>query len=200
MHAAQSNEFLGAIGHNHVISPLGYGKILKTVVRGTPVRSAVEQYAIHCIAAQFFSQILYIPRVYELVDRCSYTMAHLMPGRYVPPAAYKTNMEFLQELNRFFKFMMAEGYYPFNFTILLHENGMYSLLDFSQFGSYHRGTVRLKHLLTPISLFDAERYYGILSFLVSHEIILDRAEPVTDSEKIDILLADDSSCGLPIDL
>jgi hypothetical protein len=197
MHAAQFNEFVGAIGHHHIISPIGYGKIMKTVVRGTPVRSATEQHAIHVIAAQFFSHILYVPRVYELVDQRSYVMAHLLPGHYVSSEFYKTNMEFLKELNRFFKFMMAEGYYPFNFTILHHETGMYSLLDFSQFGTYHRGTVRFKHLLNPISLFDAERNYGILSFLVSHEMIIDHTDYYSDSEKIDILLADDVACGLP---
>ncbi len=74
--------------------------------------------------------------------------------------------------------MIGEGYYPYNYTVLYHETGQYTLMDFSQFGTYQGGYVQLKHLRRPISLFDAERTYGILSFLVSAEI-------VPDSEKIE---------------
>lgn len=178
MHAAQLNEFLGAWGQHHVISPIGYGKVIKTVRRGASVRSAAEQHVIHNIATQFFSPLIHIPPVYELLDNNSYVMGHAAPGHYVRSDIFKTNMHFLQELNRFYKFMIAEGYYPYNYTILYHETGQFTLLDFSQFGTYQGGLVQFKHIKTPIDLFEAERHYGMISFLVSAEIIL-------DSEKIE---------------
>lgn len=178
MHAAQLNEFLGAIGQHHVISPIGYNKVVKSVRRGAPVRSAAEQHAIHTVAAQFFSPILVIPPVFELLDNYSYVMYHVPPGQYVRPSIFKSNMQFLSELNRFYKHMMAEGYYPFNYTILYHESGQLTLLDFSQFGTLNNGMIKFKHLTSPISLFDAERHYGILSFLVTTEEVL-------SSEKIE---------------
>jgi hypothetical protein len=183
MHAAQLNEFLGAFGQNHIISPIGYGKVMKTVRRGSPVRSATEQHTIHNIAAQFFSPLIFIPRVHELIDTRSYLMDHVAPGHYLRTDFYKTNMHFIQELNRFYKHMIAEGYYPFNYTILYHETGQYTLMDFSQFGTYQDGAVQFKHLKKPINLFEAERHYGILSFLVTTEIVL-------DSEKIEICVYD----------
>lgn len=173
MHPAQSNEFLGAIGQHHIISPIGYGKIVKTVRRGALVRSATEQHTIHSIAAQFLSPLILIPSVYEIVDRCSYIMAHMPPGHYVRTELFKTNMEFLSELNRFYKYMMAEGYYPYNFTILYHTWGQFTLMDFSQFGTYQEGLVQFKHLKGPIDLFTAERHYGILSFIVSSADLAD---------------------------
>jgi len=185
MHPAQSNEFVGAIGQHHVISPIGYSKVVKTIRRGAPVRSAVEQHSIHCIAAQFFSPLIVIPPVYELLDRCSYLMSHIPPGRYVRTEIFKTDMKFLGELNSFYKFMMAEGYYPFNYTVLYHEWGQFSLIDFSQFGTYQDGLVQFKHLKSPISLFDAERHYGILSFVVTTELVI-------DSEKIESSVYDPS--------
>lgn len=151
---------------------------MKTVRRGAPVRSAAEQHTIHNIAAQFFSPLILIPRVYELLDARSYLMDHVAPGHYVRTDIYKTNMNFIQELNRFYKYMIAEGYYPFNYTILYHETGQFTLMDFSQFGTYQGGAVRFKHLKQPIDLFEAERHYGMISFLVTAEIVL-------DSEKIE---------------
>ena len=183
MHAAQLNEFLGAIGQHHVISPIGYNKVVKSVRRGAPVRSAAEQHAIHTVAAQFFSPLISVPPVYDLINRNAYIMGHIAPGHYVRPEIYKTNMNFLQELNRFYKYIISEGYYPYNYTVLYHDWGQFTLLDFSQFGTYQGGLVQFKHLKTPIDLFEAERHYGMLSFLVSTEIIL-------DSEKIEVCVYD----------
>ena len=172
MYAAQQNEFLGVIGHNHVISPIGYGRVLKTVKRGASVRSATEQHAIHTIAAQYFSPILRIPRVYECVSNHTYVMEHVPPGHFVSPTFYKNGELFLEELNRFFKYMLSEGYFPYNFTILYHEDHTFSLLDFSQFGTYANEFVKFKHLIHPIHLFEAERHFGILSFLLSDSLLL----------------------------
>ena len=176
MYAAQQNEFLGVIAHHHVISPIGYGKVLKSVKRGAPVRSATEQHTIHSIAAQYSSPILRIPRVYECVSHRAYIMEHVAPGHFVPPCLYKNGEMFLEELNRFFKYMLQEGYFPYNFTILYHEDNTFSLLDFSQFGTVADGLVKFKHLVHPIHLFVAERHYGILSFLLSDSLLLGSAK------------------------
>ena len=154
---------------------------MKSVRRGAPVRSAAEQHTIHTIAAQFFSPLICVPVVYDLIDRNAYIMSHAPPGHYVRSEFYKSNMHFLQELNKFYKHMMAEGYYPYNYTVLYHETGHFTLLDFSQFGTYQEGLVQFKHLKRPISLFEAERHYGILSFLVSAEFIVDSNSLVYES-------------------
>jgi hypothetical protein len=169
MHFAQVNEFVGAHGQFSVISPIGYEMILKKVRKGAPVRSATEQHTIHELAAQFCSPVLKIPRVYDLIDSKSYIMEHRPPGNYVPSQAYKGHQILIQELVRFYQFMVNSGYYPFGFTILQHPDGTYSLFDFGQFGSVEKDHVKFKHLIKPIHNLLADRIYGILNFLLDIE-------------------------------
>jgi hypothetical protein len=171
MHAAQNNEFVGAYGHHHILSPIGYGRMMKTVIRGTPTRSAAEQHSIHTNATQFLSHVIRIPAVYQLVNRNTYIMEHMPCGHFVNPIQYKCDMRLLCALNEFFRYMLREGYFPYNFTLLANEDGTYTLLDFSQFGDYQDGLVKLKHLTHPITLLEAEKAYGIMSFLCVDEFI-----------------------------
>lgn len=191
MHAAQFNEFVGAYGHHHILSPIGYGRMLKTVIRGTPVRSAAEQFVIHSIATHFCSNLIRIPAVYELMNRNSYVMEHMMCGHFVSPVQYKCDMRLMYALNEFFRHMLREGYFPYNFTLLANPDGTYTLLDFSQFGDYQDGQVKMKHLIKPITLFEAEKAYGIMSFLCVEEFL-------EFPTKIEVCLSDEPESGAAI--
>lgn len=170
LHFAQRNEFVGAHGLYSIIHPLGYGKILKKMKRGAPVRSAVEQYEIHCIANRFVSPILKIPKAYELFGTDSYSMEHILPhGEFIPFQHYKQFPGLMCELNRFFGYMVSEGYFPYKFTILYYPGDIFILLDFSLFGSYNNGMVKFKHRIRPVQLMVAEYMYGLLSFLIFEE-------------------------------
>ena len=75
--------------------------------------------------------------------------------------------------------MISHGYYPHGFTVLNHTNGTYTLLDFSQFGTVQGGMIRFRHLLRPINMLEAEKSYGLVSFLFPDGILIegDYSEP-----------------------
>jgi hypothetical protein len=182
IHFAQVNEFVGAIGQHSIIHPLGYGKVLKRIHRGAPVRSAVEQHMIHSIAADFSSPLIHIPKVYELIDTRSYTMEYLLPGGVlVSSENYVSFPSLIRELNKFFYHMFSNGYFPYNFTILYYPNNTFALFDFSEFGSVDNGLIQFKHLLHPIHLTLAEQTYGILRFITSK-----KAPTPNNPEKIEV--------------
>lgn len=189
MHPAQVNPFVGARGLNHLISPIGYNLIQKNILRGSNVRSAVEQYEIHCQAYEFQSDVLKIPRPECLCGTYCYVMEAAPSGYYFDARNYRRDHAFLHELNRFYHHMISRGYYPHGFTCLDHTNGTYSLLDFSQFGSVQGGMIRFKHLASPINMLDAEKSYGLVSFLFPDGILIegDCSEPdqVQEPEKIE---------------
>ena len=173
MHFAQHNEFVGAYGTYSILHPLGYGKLLKKVKHGAPVRSAVEQYTIHKLANDFESDLLRIPKAHDLISPTSYTMEHIITGgTYIPSKDYKHFPSLITELNKFYGFMVLQGYFPYKFTILYNAtNSNFILLDFSLFGDYSNGAVKLRHILSPIPFLIAERTYGLISFFVVQEKI-----------------------------
>jgi hypothetical protein len=200
MHPAQQNEFVGAFGKNHVLSPLGYGLFLKTVVRGTRVRSADEQFLIQKIAQDFDSPILYIPKVGELISRVSYTMEQLYYGTYVPPQYYRFSHSLLKELVRFYFFMNERGYFPYGYTLLaFHGNSeslgeRFALIDFSLFGSLSMGQVYFKHIGRRLPILEAEIHYGLVQLLVEHPEKIEASLRTSNDGGVAI----ESSCTNPI--
>jgi hypothetical protein len=200
MHPAQQNEFVGAFGHHHVLSPLGYGIFLKTVVRGTRVRSAREQFVIQQIAQDFDSPILHIPKVGELVSRVSYTMEQLYYGTYVPPKYYRFSHPLLKELVRFYFYMNERGYFPYGYTLLaFHGNGesigeRFALIDFSLFGTLSTGQVYFKHICRRLPILEAEIQYGLVQMLVEHPEKIEESLRVRNDSGVAIK----SSCATPI--
>ena len=180
MHSSQVNEFVGAHGSNSIIHPMGYGRVCKTVRRSSRfIRSAVEQYEIHTIASTYESVMLRVPKVYELLNKDSYTMEHIYPGGvYIDPTNYKRVPNLIQEFNRFYGFMFYHGYFPFNFTLLGFPENTFVLLDFSQFGTVQNGRIKLKHINFPLHIWMAERCFGLYSFINNEELSSDTQEKI----------------------
>ena len=184
MHFIQRNEFVGAYGQYSIIHPLGYGKILKKVKRGAPVRSAFEQYEIQRLANGFVSSALCIPIAHELYSTDGYIMEHMPPGGvFIPSSSYKYFPTLIEEFNKFFCYMVHNGYFPYKFSILCYPDNTFVLLDFSQFGAVQRGLIKFKHIKCPIYLMLAEVHYGIMSFVTSQT---NEEEKVGTSEKIEV--------------
>ena len=185
MHFAQSNEFVGAVGAHSVIHPIGYGMVLKTNRRTGGkllTRSAIEQFQIHSIAADFPSTILKIPKPHELINNSTYTMEFILPGGiYLPPNQYKHFPTLIHEFNRFFGFMFRAGFFPYKFTILAYPDNKFVLFDFGHFGTVQNNIIKLRHLKYTIDLAEAESRFGILSFL------LEIRKDSEDEEKIELL-------------
>ena len=125
-------------------------------------------------------------------------MEHVPLGYFFDPRSYRSDHAFLHDLNRFYHHMISRGYYPHGFTILNHTNGVYTLLDFSQFGTVQGGMIRFRHLLQPINMLEAEKAYGLVSFLFPDGILIegDCSEP----EKIEgSVRVEYDPVGLPLD-
>jgi hypothetical protein len=174
------NEFIGTHGSFHMISPVGYGQVVKNVLRGAHVRSAKEQFEIHSTAAQFTSAKLRIPRPLELVHCYAYAMEQIYDAVLVHPLLLKHYIDLLPELNRFYKHMEHNGYFPYNYSLFIHPDRTFSLLDFSCFGTLSLGYVRFKHLREPIPILLAETTYGFTSLLFA-----DYEFDTGDQEKIE---------------
>jgi len=194
MHPAQQNEFVGAFGKNHVLSPLGYGIYLKTVVRGSPVRSAVEQFEIQRIAQEFDSPILYIPKVLKLISSTSYTMEQVYYGTYLAPKHYRFSQALLKELVRFYFYMNERGYFPYGYTVLAFPGGQFVLFDVSQFGTVSGSQVYFKHIGRRLPILEAEIHYGLVQMLVEHPEKIEASLRASNDGGVAI----ESSCTNPI--
>ena len=177
----ESIMFRGSYGSKAVLSPLGYGQIEKQVRLGCGVHSAATQYLIHSVAADFYSDLLLIPRVYQCSDR-SYVMDHAPLVARVRPEDYRADEAFFRELCLFFVFMFERGYYPYGFTIGILENGKYLLFDFSQFGHVQGRLIKFKFSKTPLDVELVEKMYGIVYFhdlFVNSQFVFDPDEVIS---------------------
>ena len=159
------NPFVSFRGFNHIITPIGYGLIKKTILsHDAYVRSATEQYQIHSIACEFESTCLRAPKLHTLIDHESYIMHEVEYGDVLSRKDYKSDLRLLNELVRFYGYMIQAGYYPYSYTIIRHDSA-YTILDFSQFGTVQRSKVLFKHIDMPVELYQMDRETGILSFM-----------------------------------
>lgn len=118
-------------GSNHLLEPLGYNVMRKTVKRGAHVLCAADQFEIHQIASMFQSPLFTIDPPIALEGPRSYTMRHIHDAYLFPLGPHGTL--FIKEFTRFHDYMIGEGYYPRGNTILFSEGRVY-ILDFSQYG------------------------------------------------------------------
>ena len=169
----ESIYYRGSYGSKAVLSPLGYGRIEKVVLRGCGVHSAHTQFLIHSVAADFYSELLFIPRVYSCSTQ-SYAMDHVPLIARLRPEDYKATEDFFKELVRFYLYMFHHGYYPYGFTIGILENGKYLLFDFSLFGHVQGRLVKFKFSRTPLDVELAEKLYGIMYFIDLYESYIER--------------------------
>ena len=153
----------------HVIEPLGYGLLRKTVRRGALVNSALDQYTIHAIASEFRSEWFRVlppisndsPRSYilhEHVDCESMTADETFyflgfyDGINEEYAAFKT-------------YMIREGYFLRGLRFLRRSPSSWTrpplyVIDFSLCGSIQGSLVRFPDLPWTYSIIQAELLFG----------------------------------------
>ncbi len=156
-----TTEYTAVQGSRHVIEPIGYHLVRKTVRPGHGARSAWEQYEIHGHAVQFPSQMLRIPPVHDLESRHSYIMYEIpLSCVRIPVDKYGEHPILISELIRFYDYMATFGYFAHGFTIFKVDS-VYVLIDFSLFGSIQGEYVRFPGLHTRFHVQDAFAIFGI---------------------------------------
>jgi hypothetical protein len=155
-------EFGSISASRHTIEPIGYNELRKTTRIGTNVRSATEQYEIHCIAQEFQSDILRIPTPYRLESHRSYVMEHVQDCTKLPSSSLSKLHELDLELLRFKQWCIDRYLFPMFFSIL-RSPSHYILVDFSRFGVMDRGLIHVpgfafKFTLSFIGLFYDVKY------------------------------------------
>lgn len=134
-------EFKAVYGSHHVLEPLGYGIMRKTVKRRAPVRSAVEQYSIHNLAYMFHHPHLKTVKPLELESARSYTMEQLYEGVIIPERDYSKFPDLFVGLMEFQQYMAHRGYWAWGYKVIWNGK-VCILLDYSRFGTIDRDRVR----------------------------------------------------------
>ena len=167
-------EFTSVRGSCHLMEPIGYNQVRKMIV-SRYVRSAVEQWEIHSHALRFESPVLYIPKLYNLESAVAYTMEQFYEGKLLHHEEYYGHSFFMSELERFKRYMIDCGYWPFGFKVF-HDSrrGRYILIDFSRFGTIDRRQVRFPKIKQMFTLDEAEdvlwTYYPVKQTTVYEEL------------------------------
>jgi hypothetical protein len=165
------NEYVAVYGSHHIIEPIGYNIVHKIIKQRALVRSAPEQYEIHKIAEEFTSDIMTIPKVYNLVSKQSYTMEYIYDTVKVNPGDYMRTPNLFVALIEFQQFMMERGYWAHGYNVLA-ALGRYYLVDFSGFGAIDGDYVKFPKNATIHRLCDLQGYFEL--------------ELPSESEKIDV--------------
>ena len=152
----------------HMIEPIGYGLLRKTVNRGAAVNSAVDQFNIHCIASEFRSKWLHIlpphshdsPRSYILQEHVD---CEPFSGKIISElTSYYDDLD--EDYTAFKRHMMKEGYFVRGFTILTQSTTFLQpplyVIDFSLFGCIQESLVRFPDKPWSYDLLQAELLYG----------------------------------------
>ena len=154
-------QFLSKETDNHILRPIGYGRIEKYVKRGSPVLSAAEQFTIQRDATRFESELIYIPTPYELNSR-SYTMDMIPNIVRVPIIYYAAYPVLLHEIVRFIAFMLRNNYFVHSFDLLYDRTQQrFAIVDFSHCGFIQGTAVRFPHDDNTYSIDEADMKYGI---------------------------------------
>jgi len=154
---------------HHVIEPLGYGLLRKTVRRGAKVNSASTQYEIHRLASDFRSQWLCILPPHSLDSSHSYTIIEHQDCDPLPTTLVADLLADIAYLNEdyvaFKNHMLREGYFVRDSCLLRRQtvttHPPLFLIDVSLYGAVQGGLVRFPDLPWTYTLFQAELLYGI---------------------------------------
>lgn len=147
-------------GSNHLLEPIGYSVMRKTVTQGAKVLCAADQFEIHQIASMFQSPLFTIDPPIEIDSPSSYTMRHIHDAYPFPLITH--GGLFQEEFTRFHDYMIREGYFPLGNTILFSDGRLY-IIDFSQYGMIQTST--LEGVQKQIVHFPKIRYLYPLSSL-----------------------------------
>lgn len=148
-------EFISISGKNHILTPIGYNVVRKTIRRGAKVRSAVEQFAIHTTAYTFRSPLIYMPQPIAIESSRAYTMQHILEGTVIPACDYFKHPSLFIELHLFKLFMMQHNYWPHGYNIIQYKT-VYILYDFSLFGIIDRDYIKFPKIASVYTLEEAD--------------------------------------------
>jgi hypothetical protein len=134
-------EFKAVYGLHHVLEPIGYGILRKTIKRGAPVRSSTEQFAIHSLASMFSNPYIQVVKPLNLESSRSYTMEHIWEYVVIPEQEYSKFPNLFVALMEFQQYMALRGYWAWGYKVLWNQQKCY-IVDYSRFGTIDRDRVR----------------------------------------------------------
>jgi hypothetical protein len=151
---------------SHIIEPLGYGILKKTVKRGAAVHSAVEQFRIQSIMALFESSWFTVANPLRAESPRSYIMAEVQDYHVLSRNNFINLMNESVVLNnewtRFVMYMLKEGYFVRGVKILFSEETIpLYVIDTSLFGVVQGEFVKFPDEPWLYSIVQAELLYGI---------------------------------------
>jgi len=141
---------------------MGYNRVRRCVHRFKKIHSARTQAEIHTIALAFSSDILYIPKLYDVQDTCYDTefILHATNNLITHDAFHKYPKLFV-ELFRFKEYMMKEGYFLKGIKLCRIAEEQWALFDFSHFGIINKNRVKFPKDKVIFTLDQAELNYGL---------------------------------------
>jgi hypothetical protein len=155
-------DFCSVNTRNHLIIPLGYNRVKRCVHQVSGIHSARTQAEIHAIALAFSSDILYIPKLYDVQDTW-YETEFILHGKnnlITHDTFYKYPKLFV-ELFRFKDYMMKEGYFLRGITLCRISEERWALFDFSHFGVINKHRVKFPKNKWIYTIDQAEWDYGL---------------------------------------
>lgn len=152
--------------NSHLIEPLGYGVLKKTVKRGAAVHDATEQFRIQSIAALFESRWFTVATPLRIESPRSYTMAEVVDCYVLSRSEFVTCMDECPELNdewsRFVLYMIKEGYFVRGVKVVRCGDTIpFRILDTSLFGLVQQDLVKFPDEPWIYSAIQAELLYGM---------------------------------------
>ena len=156
-------EFRPIEGTNHIIEPVGYNIVRKSIKRGKMLRSALEQYAIHLTASEFRSTHLCVIPPIRCESEFAYTMQHIFQGKNVPSEEYFSRYDLYIDICKFKNFMLERGFMLRDFFIMEVFTNRYTLSDFSRFGIVAGGRIRFPKDPRTYTLLEAEVEFGLFN-------------------------------------
>lgn len=156
----------------HLLEPLGYGLLRKTVHRKAlpknRVNAAADQYEMQTIAAEFRSTWIRIPPPCSLDSPYSYTMTEVEDCDALPDSVVTDLVCVLDAVDTDFAafkcYMMREGYFVRGCRFLrkrtTYTQAPFYLVDFSLYGCIQGGLVRFPDLPWTYTIFQAELLFG----------------------------------------
>ena len=152
---------------NHVIEPLGYGIVKKTVRRGARVHSGLEQYRIQSIASLYESKWFSVPKPLTLeLSSKSYAMPEVIDGHVMSRSEVMAYMDLSGDLElawtQYILYMIKEGYFVRGSRILrCNEGTPFQILDVSLYGTIQGDLVKFPDERWAYSILQAELLHGI---------------------------------------
>ncbi len=133
--------------------------IRKIRKRGARVRSAYDQYTIHCISYDFVSDVLKIPKPHSY-DEDSYVMDQFHDACYIPERQYSTFPSLVVALLSYTQYMISNGYWPYKYSIF-RCGAQFFLIDMSRYGYIDSNRVKFPKDPTAYTMDEATAFYGM---------------------------------------